>query len=272
MSFRFALIPLCALVIGCAPKNSRDVLGLAITAPPARVAVAEPRFYVDVRDVDAPAAPDDMDVWRDNLWVGKIWFAGGYELLEEENNQIRSVEVVLSEAPLYREQALRWAVETSERALRKAGFEVAPAVGPAALTLPTRRDVRGTVALDGGDNINLPRFDLAPGAAVTPGVDTDADAIFVPVVVNYYAHNAGWFIGQEDGCWGGARLRLYWALVAPDDGRLLGWGDLATRIDELRLASPSEQQRQDLLLEIEAEAAVRLAKQLARRKTPPPRD
>ncbi len=253
-------------------KNVRDVVGQAHALPGgARIAVADPLFYADLVEIESEEAERDLDEWRANAWVGRIWFAGGYEILPEEGNQVRSVEVELSDRGVMRAQVAEWLDQTVPAALAETGFVVAEPVGRVAVSRPEQRNIRGTTAFDGGDNVNLPRFDLRPGPAVSPGVETPADSIFVPIVVSYYAHNAGWFVGQEDGTWAGARFRLFWSLVSPDDGSVVGWGEIATNTKREALASPNRQQQQDLLLAVEADAAKRLGRQLAaRRATPRP--
>ncbi|MEN0068162.1 MAG: hypothetical protein AAGA48_38915, partial [Myxococcota bacterium] len=255
MTARFGSLLALVALAACGPKNVRDIVGQPIADHAARIAVAEPMFLNARLQQQEEGPKTDMDVWRSNTWVGRIWFGGGYDLIPEEGDQIRSIDVTLDENEAFTEQVRQWVKDVSPVILADAGYELASPVGEVQFSTPERREQRGTIEFDGKDNVNLPRFDLVPGPPISPGVKTDADAIFVPVVVSYYAHNAGWFIGQEDGSWGGARLRLYWSLVAPDDGQVLGWGEVGTRIDEMRLASPNRQQQQDLLLTVEAEAA-----------------
>jgi len=261
------LIPIA--VAGCAgksPLDVRDVVGQPLAQPAgARIAVADPVFLYARVDVEGEGAERDMEVWRANYWVGRIWFAGGFEILPEEANQVRSVVVELTEQDRYLPFVTQWVETAVPAALTAAGYELAPPVGAVAIHDPIRREIRGTTELDGSDNLNLPRFDLTPGPAVPPGVDTDADGIFVPIVVNYYSHNAGWFVGQEDGCYAGARMRVFWSLVAPDDGSVMGWGEIATSTKVYRLTTPNRQQQQDLMLAVETDARGRLTEQLATR-------
>ncbi|MEM6931822.1 MAG: hypothetical protein AAF602_33125 [Myxococcota bacterium] len=255
------------LVVGCGgSKNVRDVVGQPLSQPEgARIALADPVFLHSTLELEGSGEARDLNQWRANTWVGRIWFSGGYEILPEEGNQVRSVELELSDADEMGKLAREWVEQAAPAALTEAGYTVVAPVGPISVSAPEQRFVRGTVAFDGKDNVNLPRFDLVPGAPLAPGVETEADGIFVPVVVNYYAHNAGWFVGQEDGVWAGARMRVFWSLVAPDDGAVLGWGEVATTTKVDRMASPNRQQQQDLLLTVEAEAKALLARQLRTR-------
>ena len=251
---------LISVLAACAPKPGavRDVLGKPAPAV-ARVAVAPPRF---LGDLERPA--DDMQAFRAGTWVGSIWFGGGYEILEEEDNQIRSVQVDLGDAETYRPLALEWLDRAIDAGAAAAGWQLVPLdVDPATLVdTPVRSNIRGTVKGDGRDNVNLPRFDLRPAPRARAVPLEGVDAVLVPIVVQYYAHNGGWFIGQERGTWAGARLRLLWSLHAPD-GALLGWGEVGSRAVSSELASPNRQQMQDLLLEVEAEASQALGRQLA---------
>lgn len=255
---RMRLLVMLGLV-ACSKTNVRDVVGLAPTLAGNRVAVAEPQW---LRDLEAPV--DDMGSFRANTWSGTIWFRGGFEVLPEEDNQVRSVEVDLGDAEAYRTQARRWAIDTVQSAARAAGWQVVGAELPSLdVVAPERQGIRGTVPFDGDDNLNLPRFDLVPRPLTVGDPIEGVDAVLVPVLVHYYAHNSGWFIGQEKGTWAGARVRLLWSLYEASSGALLGWGDVGTKAETEALASPNRQQLEDLLLEAESEAAKRLEKQLS---------
>ncbi len=126
---------------------------------------------------------------------------------------------------------------------------------------PVRRRVRGTHPADGTDNVNLPRFSLEPSALV-PGSVEGVDQVLVPLVVRYYSHNGGWFLGQEYGCGMGARLRVMWTLYDNASGAPLAWGEVDARELDNRVASPSSAQLEDALLEVEAAVAKELKKQI----------
>lgn len=245
------------LVVGCTPRNVRDVLGMAPDLAGDRVVILEPALLAELE-----SAPDDMSRFRAGTWVGTIWFDGGYEIMAEEQNQVRSVNVALSGAESFTPQGRTWATKALSDAAQAAGWQVVPSEAAGwRVGAPTRTTIRGTVKHDGDDNLNLPRFDLAPGP-ITTAEGLGADAVIAPVLVHYYAHNAGWFVGQEKGSWAGARVRVLWSLHAADDGRVLGWGDVGTRGEQEKLASPNQQQLQDLLLMAESEAEAALVRQL----------
>ena len=70
---------------------------------------------------------------------------------------------------------------------------------------------------DGTDNLNLPRLSLqAPPMPAVQGVD--GRWLLVPYLRSYYTHNAGWFLGQQNGCMGGARVEAYLVLYDRESG------------------------------------------------------
>lgn len=252
---------LIVALAGCAAKNVRDVVGMAPPAPGLRVAVAP---AVTLHDLESP--DDDMASFRASSWVGSIWFAGGYEVYPEEQNQVRSVDITLGDHAAFEAQGVAWATQALEAAAGQAGWQVVPFSGPSDgwIAAPTRRPIRGSVPFDGDDNLNLPRFDLVPGD-LDAAAFSAADGVLVPILVHYYAHNAGWFIGQQEGTWAGARIRVLWSLHDAASGTLLGWGDVGTKAPTDARANPNRQQLQDALLQAEAEAHQRLARQLSGR-------
>ena len=254
----FAML-LAAVLGGCATKsNVRDHVGLALPETRGRVVVAPAVFLHNVE-----ATSDDLARFRSSTWVGSIWFGGGYEVMPEEEYQIRSVDVVLQDDEQYEAQVAQWAVGAMEEAARDAGWQVVPYRGdPPQVSPPERRNLRGTVSFDGDDNLNLPRFDLVPSSDPIAPVQ-GVDGVLVPTVVHYYAHNAGWFIGQAGGTWAGARLRLLWSLY-DSEGALVSWGEVGTKSSEERLATPNRQQLQDALLEAEGVATSLLKGQFLR--------
>ncbi len=269
--------------LGIAPDGvdvrSRPFLPAQFTADAAKAAKAEQDAQAAAAAVeaglDAPAATagDDeagqalLDVFYANYYVGKVWFSGGYELLPEVGNQVRSLGVSFSLQPDYATQVQEWTDATFAELLADSGVAVSRLDGSieAALAAPTRRTVRGTGPLDGEDNQNLPRFELEPVALDPAALPTvSADTVLVPIVVHYYAHNGGWFVGQNKGAAAGARFRLLWALHDAKTGAVLTWGDHAARYVEKYFYTPNDVQLQDYLLEVEARIRESLADVLPR--------
>ncbi|MCK6508158.1 hypothetical protein L6R53_33150 [Myxococcota bacterium] len=225
---------------------------------------ADPSASPSAADPAATAAL--LDVFYANLYVGKIWHGGGYDMLPEVGNQVRSLGLTFSHQRAYAEQVLSWVDQALAELLAAADAPLAavPASVEAALQPPRRTSLRGTQGLDGEDNQNLPGFTLQPqplDPALLPAGIT-ASRLLVPLVVHYYAHNGGWFVGQAQGCPAGARFRLLWVLHEVATGAVLTWGDLSARYVEPYFYSPNDTQLQDYLLQVEARMKEALAETL----------
>lgn len=271
--------------LGCAGKHRYDLVVRGGPSPgaPADLALAPAvllhadqlalapdgaTFKARSRDA-APAAADGqaaaaapaqdqalLDVFYANLYVGKIWHGAGYDLLPEVGNQVRSLELTFSLQQAYAEQAQAWTDQAVAEVLTARGrtFVRVPGSVEAALNPPRRALIRGTQPLDGEDNQNLPGFTLEPQpldpSALPP--DLGAPQLLVPIVVHYYGHNGGWFVGQARGCPAGARFRLLWVLYDVSTGAVLTWGDASARHVQPYFYSPNDTQLQDYLLAVEA--------------------
>ena len=102
---------LLPLIAACAPK---DVwVRTSAARPPAvdTVALAPPAL---LREVPGALV---RDPFLENLFVGNIRFSGGYVVLEELGQQVRSKEVVLEGEERWRTQALEWADGALRRAM-----------------------------------------------------------------------------------------------------------------------------------------------------------
>ncbi|MEB3223403.1 MAG: hypothetical protein VKS61_15110 [Candidatus Sericytochromatia bacterium] len=208
-----------------------------------------------------------LGVFYANLYVGKVWHNGGFELLPEVGNQVRSLGLGFSQQGEYAQQVQEWTNAALGEVLTLGGtaWSLAPSSVEAALVAPLVRKVRGTGPLDGEDNQNLPRFTLEPqplDPAALPAID--APALLVPMVVHYYAHNGGWFVGQAQGAPAGARFRLLWVLHDTKTGAVRTWGDVSARHVEPYFYTPNDVQLQDYLLQVEAQVRDGLVRQLAR--------
>ncbi|NOY26178.1 MAG: hypothetical protein GXP62_09935 [Oligoflexia bacterium] len=289
------LVGTVALTPACAGAHRYDIVTLSgpPRGEPASLAVA-PAVLLDAGQIDLapdgavyrsrPFTPEQehgpplppptpqqkalLNVFYANLFVGKIWHGGGYELLPEVGNQVRSLGISLSLQRPYAEQAQQWTDDTIAAVLTERGASWTP-VGSsieAALAPPRRTSVRGTQALDGEDNQNLPNFTLIPTAldpaALPKGIT--ADQILVPIIVHYFAHNGGWFLGQADGCPAGARFRILWVLYDVASGRVVTWGDISTRYVEPYFYTPNDVQLQDYLIQAETRMRSALSKSLLR--------
>lgn len=239
-------LALLSLLAGCAaPLQS-----LSRVEKPDRVdlvAVADPVFLADV-----PGAVDGDVLWA-GAWVGDVLFAGGY--VEEERDgglEHRSRDIALGQEETYRRQIRDVVSGCLGDALGPEGrkWVAAGAVDPGRVPPPRRRDMRGTGAEDGHDNQALPRFELTPGPMEGVALPAGADALLLPIVVHYYAHNGGWFLGQTYGNSGGARVRLLWTLYGPD-GRVLGYGDHQAKYEDHGNFSPNSAEVQDYLIAVE---------------------
>lgn len=282
---RRAVVALLAVgLVGCAAKKHDLVVrsGPDLSAPPTRVALA-PAVLVHAEQLtlapdgaavrDRPltstgqdgalmdideATPEEaelLDIFYRNLYVGKVWMGGGYDMLPAIGNQVRSLALTFSLRTDYAAQAQSWADQTLADVLgqRELVVDPLPTSVEAALTAPAIRTIRGSGPLDGHDNQNLPRIELTPAAldpsALPQGID--APVVLVPMIVHYYAHNGGWFVGQAEGCPAGARVRLLWVLHDTGTGAVLTWGDVSARYVEKYFYSPNDVQLQDYLLAAE---------------------
>ena len=209
--------------------------------------------------------PGGADPFTSGEYVGDVWLSGGFERMPENNNQIRSVHIELREQDAYAAQGKAWLDGAFAALLDARGAAWSPLqedISPA-LTRPVRTDVRGTGPLDGADDQHLPRFTLRPAPldpAALPALPAGTEAILVPILVHYYSHNGGWFVGQAKGNPAGARIRLLWSLHDVSDGRVLTWSSLESRYLEPYYYSPNQAELQDYLIATEEELVKTLGK------------
>lgn len=208
--------------------------------------------------------------FEDNLTVGHVQLSGGYIVSDTEMGmQYRSKEVEIRATDAYAEQARTWLDETVRAVLADEGIRTVriAALSPSGLPPPRRTEVRGSGPLDRRDNQNLPRFELTPQPLdaqmreALPDLQ-GATLLLVPMVVYYYSHNGGWFVGQTYGCAGGARVRVLWTLYDPQTGALLHWGDIEARHVDEYVSSPNSSQVDDYLIAVETELERQLGRHL----------
>lgn len=205
----------------------------------------------------------ERDPFHDNSLVGNIWFSGGYEILEEEGHQPRSVSYTIDKEAAYAEQVRAW-VDTELRPIaQEAGYAPSTLERAVLPEAPIRRKERGSNVLSSKDNRNLPVWSYEPRAlpeAAREGLE--GQVVLVPLVVHYYTHNGGWFVGQEQGTSAGARFRLLWTVYDGDNGAVLAWGDAGARRVIPYHYTPSTVELEDLQLAVEHDVRAILGHQL----------
>lgn len=242
-----------SLLLACVNPALRQVEGPPM-AMPASIALAP---AVLLHTLPEPGG----DPLSQGEYVGDIWFSAGFARFESLDNQVRSVEIELRHEDRYAEQAAAWTDSVFASLLDDRGVSWSPLSEGLTPPRPLRTDIRGSGPLDGTDNQSLPRFDLRPlPLEEPPDLPAGAQAVLVPMIVHYYSHNGGWFIGQSTGSAAGARIRVLWSLYG-DDGGVLTWGEVGTRYIEPYFYTPNQAQLQDYLIAVEDE----LARQLSRR-------
>jgi hypothetical protein len=200
--------------------------------------------------------------------VGNIWFSGGFEILPEAGNQVRSVTVSIDQVDAREAQVAAWLDAAMATALTAQAAPWSPLGHALTPPPPTRAAVRGTGVIDGRDNQNLPRVALTPRALPAVALPASAQqeggptAILVPMVIHHYSHNAGWFVGQDKGTDAGARSRLLATLYDAQTGAVLTWKDIAARHEEENSFSPNHAALEDYLMAVEAQVAAALAEGL----------
>jgi hypothetical protein len=254
------------LLLGVGACGPEDILlrsGPPLDVPPAGLALAPPVLLVERLGMEP------WEAFHQGYYVGDIWFTGGYEIMPEEDNQIRSVGVELREVGVRQDQARQQVADLFGRVLEERRWVSTALSAPVdlAVAAPQRRELRGSGPFDGRDNQSLPRFDLSPApleVAALPTLPADTHALLVPLVVHYYAHNGGWFVGQSLGCAAGARLRVLWTLYDAADGRVLSWGEIGAQFQEPYFYTPNNAQLQDYLIHVEQGLERHLRQQLGR--------
>ncbi len=191
-----------------------------------------------------------------NEFVGNVRFGGGVVRTGEVALEVRARIVELGQDDAYRAQAARWLTGVAGAALADARIDAVP------LTLDALPDVervpfRGAHPLDGHDNLNLPRSSLRAGAL--PARAEGPRWGVVPVVRSYLSHNGGWFLGQEWGTSGGARLEAGIVVYDLRSGRPVKQVWATGRVVSEMDGQPSRARLDQYLLEAEAAAARRLA-------------
>lgn len=193
-----------------------------------------------------PADPQSAAFLR-NDYVGAVRFGGGLIRTGETALEVRARFIEFSAQDELRVQGAAWLDETARALAGTARVPVlAPTAPPFAPPPMQRKPVRGMNELDGRDNLNLPRVALEPAAATADGAG--ARWVLVPYLRGYVMHNGGWFLGQEWGCTGGARVEAYLVLYDRRTGQAAWWQGATGRYLQEMKAQPSRSQMDQFLL------------------------
>jgi hypothetical protein len=171
--------------------------------------------------------------------VGFTTHTGGFVHQPGAGGYVRSKEVTIEQHAEYRARVDRWTQNRVGRALSAAKITWRPLETATTLNVPKplRSELLTEESSDGKDDVNMPYLEFAPAerwgspplSSLVPSQGASEDAVLVPTVLYYYAHNGGWFVGQEWGCVAGARFRLLLALYRVRDGLLISSHDLEAR-------------------------------------------
>jgi hypothetical protein len=243
--------------------------------PPARQATEiETRLLEGQEHLGEPTAldPENQEhaAFLRNDYVGAVRFGGGLIRTGETALEVRARFIEFSAQAELRAQAVAWLDDTAHGLLVEAklpelqpsaaGAAGAAGEASAASVAPTiaRKAVRGANDLDGRDNLNLPRGTIEP--MPMPPSESGARWLLVPFLRGYTMHNGGWFLGQEWGTPGGARIEVLTVLYDRRSGQPVWW-QLATgrHLEEMK-AQPSRAQMDQYLLWAEDQVEGQLSK------------
>lgn len=201
--------------------------------------------YLGIPTVLDPAEPQSAAFLR-NDYIGAVRFGGGLIRTGETALEVRARLIEFSAQPDLRQQGAAWLDETARAVL--AGSKV-PVLAPAGGFVPPpviRRPIRGFNEEDGHDNLNLPRVAIEPAAA-EPGADGPR-WVMVPYLRGYVMHNGGWFLGQEWGCPGGARVEALLVVYDRRSGQPAWWQAATGRHIQEMKSQPSRAQMDQFML------------------------
>lgn len=256
---RIALL-LLPLFTACAARKDLSVYSGGSATPSTHGVTVFPALMLG----DAPGAvPEGLDAFSAGLYVGNIVHSGGYVFQGSEDGEdaglpVRSKEIELLAHTEYTRSIRSWVDLQFTLAIQERDLRIIPERGRdiEEVPLPVRTTRRGSDPRDGTDNVNLPRFDLAPAPwPELASMNMTTDLVIQPWVVLYYSHNGGWFIGQRMGCGSGARLRMFWVVYDAATGAPLSWDDVEARHIDPYLMTPNTAQLEDHLIEVEERVA-----------------
>lgn len=219
--------------------------------PPAREATEiESRLLAGQEHLGEPTALDPENpehaAFLRNDYIGAVRFGGGLIRTGETALEVRARLIEFSAQAELRTQAIAWLDATTRDLLTANRLpELRPA---AAIDVPTvgRVPVRGANELDGRDNLNLPRVSIEPMPMAAS--ETGPRWLLVPYLRGYTMHNGGWFLGQEWGTPGGARIEVLVVVYDRRNGQPVWWQTATGRHLEEMKAQPSRAQMDQYLL------------------------
>lgn len=219
--------------------------------PPARAATQiEVRLLEGQEHLGAPTELDTQNpehaAFLRNDYVGAVRFGGGLIRTGETALEARARIIEFSAQAELRTQASAWLDETARDLLADARLDELRPLAPIEPPNVVRVPVRGANELDGRDNLNLPRVSIEP-MAMTPS-ESGPRWLLVPYLRGYTMHNGGWFLGQEWGTPGGARVEVLLVLYDRRSGQPVWWQSATGRHVEEMKAQPSRSQMDQYLL------------------------
>ncbi|RMG17842.1 MAG: hypothetical protein D6729_08000 [Deltaproteobacteria bacterium] len=238
----------------CSPVGTWVRRGPAAPALEETLAVAPPLLLSEL-----PGAVE-KDAFAEQMIVGHVHLSGGYVEIETERGiQYRSKNVEVHSRARYTRQARQWLAGVVEAiASERMGGQVRrlKRIDAAKLPAPKRIYARGSGPLDRRDDQNLPRYALRPrplteAARAQLKREVGSRWLLLPILVYYYSHNGGWFIGQTLGTGAGARGRVFWVLYDLESGEPVHYGEVEARRIDRYVFSPNSTQVEDYLIAIE---------------------
>jgi hypothetical protein len=274
-----------ALLSGCGPKRDAAVEGgvrrgalraegllvaqvvplWELPGPPGPPAPPPSAVEQNLEEAHLPA-PTALDPVRDaaflrNEFAGNVRMGGGLVRTGPVALEARARLIERSQEAELGAQGVAWLDLAVREALERRGLphgrvEIAAPV-------PERVPVRGLHEDDGTDNLHLPRLALRAGPA--PSLpDAGARYLLVPYLRSYYTHNAGWFLGQGNGCMGGARVDVFLVLYDLQTGAVAATMRATGRHIEPHKGQPARAEMDQYLLWAEQQVEAALARELLR--------
>lgn len=192
-----------------------------------------------------PTTPEHASFLR-NDYVGAVRFGGGLIRTGETALETRARFIEFSAQGELRALATAWLDETTAALIVSRKIPVLPQDTTLAAPTVTRKAVRGANDLDGSDNLNLPRIAIEPTSMAASA--EGARWVLIPYLRSYYVHNGGWFLGQEWGCTGGARVEAMLVVYDRRTGNPAWWQAATGRHVQEMKAQPSRAEMDQFLL------------------------
>lgn len=200
-----------------------------------------------------------------NDYVGNVLFGGGLIRSGETALEVRARLLEFHQQEELAIQGRQWVDGLVDAAVRLRGLEPRPAPAVTDLVID-RVPRRGLHEDDGRDNLNLPRMSLRPGLLTAAGrAAAGPDGwLLIPVLRQYYTHNAGWFVGQRWGTMAGARAEVWLLLYDVDRGTPTWWMAATGRHLAPAVGQASRAELDQFLLDAEAQVADAVHRRLFR--------